>query len=213
MSPVQPSRSSRCGQSVGTSRKLPRSAPHHVAVELVEQLVGALERADPRAGRSARRRPRASVGGELARPAVDLDVAEAVEGERRLEDVLATAEDEAVGRLARRAAAGCPARRARAPRRAARVIVATRAGPARVNRSQPTRFCPKSTRVRAGRGRSRSAVRAASASWRGTGGPDRTGPAAPCRTSSARTGGSSCGGSPGRTSGASRRRASIVWPS
>ena len=46
MSPVQPSRSSRCGQSVGTSRKLPRSAPDDVAVQLVEQLVGALELAD-----------------------------------------------------------------------------------------------------------------------------------------------------------------------
>ena len=36
---------------------------------------------------------------ELTRPPVDLDVAEAVEGERRLELVLAAAQDEAVGCL------------------------------------------------------------------------------------------------------------------
>ena len=62
MSPVQPSRSSRCGQSVGTSRKLPARPPDDVAVELVEQGVGALEGARSGAGRSGRRRPRAIVG-------------------------------------------------------------------------------------------------------------------------------------------------------
>ena len=55
-------------------------------------------------------------------PALDLGVAEAVEGQGRLEDVVAAAEDEPVGRLGRRAAAGRRARRARAPRRAGAVI-------------------------------------------------------------------------------------------
>ena len=42
-SPVQPMRSLRCGQSVGTSRKLPFWPQTDVALELVEERVGALE--------------------------------------------------------------------------------------------------------------------------------------------------------------------------
>ena len=95
-------------------------APHDVAVQLVEQRVGALERS--RCGarsecdddRRERRRRSSSPG-----QPVDLGVAEAVEGERRLEHVVAAAEDEAVGRLRACAAGGCRARRPRAPRRAA----------------------------------------------------------------------------------------------
>ena len=97
-SPVQPSRSSRCGQSVGTLRKLPLHAPHDVAVQLVQQRIRARERADRRdVGSDDDRGERRRI--ELARPAGDLRVPEAVEGERRFEDVVAAAEDEAVGRL------------------------------------------------------------------------------------------------------------------
>ncbi len=86
------------GQSVGTSRKLPRMPPDDVAVQLVQHRVGALEVAGA-AQVGVHDHGLEVVGGELARPAVDLGVAEAVEGEGGLEDVVATAEHEAVGRL------------------------------------------------------------------------------------------------------------------
>ena len=63
-------------------------APDHVAVQLVEQFVGALELAGPRQLGGDHDSSNA-IGGELARPALDLDVAEAVESECRLERVLA----------------------------------------------------------------------------------------------------------------------------
>ena len=122
MSPVQPSRSSRWGQSVGTSTKLPRwpqttllcsrlsRSSEHSKVPVRSQVGGA----PPRPSRS-------SAVSSPGQPSTS-GVAEAVEGEGRLEDVLAAAEDEPVGGLGRRAAGGCRARRARAPRRAGAVI-------------------------------------------------------------------------------------------
>ena len=74
--------------------------------------------ADPPQVGVRRRRPSGRRRSSSPGPAVDLDVAEAVEGEGRLEDVVAAAQDEPVGRLGACAAGGFPARRARAPRRA-----------------------------------------------------------------------------------------------
>ena len=59
------------------------------------------------------------VGAELAGPALDLGVAEAVEGDRRLELVVAAAEDEPVGRLRRPQRADAELIVLRAPRRVA----------------------------------------------------------------------------------------------
>ena len=91
------------------------------------------------------------VGGQLAGrlggPAGDLGVAEPVERLGRLEEVVAAAEHEPVGRLRRCAAAGRPARRA-SRTSACRRVISWPASPRTVKRSQPTRFWPKSTSVR-----------------------------------------------------------------
>ena len=82
-SPVQPSRSSRCGQSVGMLTKLRARAPCDVRLQLHEHRVGAGERAGRAQGR-AERLP-AHLGRVELVEAGDLDVAEAVVGEARLE--------------------------------------------------------------------------------------------------------------------------------
>src|SRR5665647_1968277 len=75
-------------------------APDHVAVELVEHLVRALEVPDP-VQLGVHDHCAESVSVDLARPAVDLGIAEAVERLRRLEDVIATGRGVRVGRLGR----------------------------------------------------------------------------------------------------------------
>src|SRR3954449_2331326 len=98
MSPVQPSRSSRCGQSVGTSRKLP-FCPHTElltswftpAWEHWNQPTRFMSECTTTASRSS--------GGQLAGEAGDLGVAEAVECEGRFKGVVSAGQDEGVGGL------------------------------------------------------------------------------------------------------------------
>ena len=102
MSPVHPSRSSRCGTVGGDVEEVAAQPPDRVAVQLVEQVVGALE--VPGAAQLGVHDDRLErVGGQLAGrlggPAGDLGVAEAVEGLGRLEEVVAAAEHEPVGRV------------------------------------------------------------------------------------------------------------------
>ena len=86
----QPSRSSRCGQSVGTDRKLPRW-PHVMlryswltsSLEHSKRPVHGVSECDDAPGDRVERRRLGEAG--------DLDVAEAVEGEARLEDLAAAA--------------------------------------------------------------------------------------------------------------------------
>ncbi len=94
--PAQPLVALRAvGRHVDEVAALP---PDHVAVQLIEHRVGALEfsdalqlRGDDDGDQGVRR--------QLAGPAGDLGITEAVEGERRLEEVLATAQDQLVGAL------------------------------------------------------------------------------------------------------------------
>ena len=83
MSPVQPRRSSRCGQSVGRSRKLPRMLQTTFSCS---RLISGSEHSNQpvRAISEWQTTARTSVWPQLARPAVDLRIAEAVEGEARL---------------------------------------------------------------------------------------------------------------------------------
>ena len=102
----------------GHVEEVAAGAPDHVAVELVEQLVRALEFADPpQLGGDHDGGER--IRGELTGPPVHLDVAEAVEGERRLEHVVAAAEDEAIGGLGGSQRSGAQFVVLQAPRRAA----------------------------------------------------------------------------------------------
>ena len=83
-SPVQPSRSSRCGQSVGTSRKLPFCPQTMLCWSW---LMSGLEVSNSPARRHVGVDDDAgqAVGRQLARVAVHRHVAEAEEGEVRLE--------------------------------------------------------------------------------------------------------------------------------
>ena len=105
-SPVQPSRSSRCGQSVGTATKLSRWDQLHVLVEPGQRRVGAVERA-PRRGVAA---DREDLGRDQLGAGSHLGVPEAVEGERRLQHGLAVVGQHVrVGRLGRAQRAGVQA--------------------------------------------------------------------------------------------------------
>ena len=82
----------------GHAQEVAVHSPHDVAVQLIQQRIGALERADtadvgPHDDCGERRRI------ERSRPAGDLHIPEAVEGQRRLEDVVAAAQDESVRRV------------------------------------------------------------------------------------------------------------------
>ena len=80
--------------------EVPPGTPDHIAVQPVEQVVGALEGADPLEV-GGDHHGRQIVGGQVPGPTVDLQVTEPVEGEGRLEDVLAPAQGEPVGGLGR----------------------------------------------------------------------------------------------------------------
>ena len=73
-------------------------APDHIAVQLIEHRVGALELADPLQVGGDDDGDQ-GVRGQLAGPSGDLGVAEAVEREGRLEEVLPAAQDQLVGGL------------------------------------------------------------------------------------------------------------------
>ena len=98
MSPVHPSRSSRWGQSLGTSRKLPRRPQTVLACSW-------LSRSSEHAKWPVRRRSECTTTASresavrVAGPAADLRVAEPVERLGRLEEVVAPAEHEPVGGL------------------------------------------------------------------------------------------------------------------
>lgn len=79
-SPVQPSRSSRCGQSVGTSDKVGALAPHDVRPQAVDQRGGA---GKLRGGGSVRTQHQRGEGVKrrVAAHACNRDIAEAVVGE------------------------------------------------------------------------------------------------------------------------------------
>ena len=92
MSPVQPSRSSRCGQSVGTSRKLPR-------IPQTTFSWNRLSSSCEDSNQPVRRRSRADddgvdVGRLQVVDTVDLGVPEAVEREPRLEHLVAGASEQ-----------------------------------------------------------------------------------------------------------------------
>src|SRR5699024_11501623 len=86
MSPVHPRRSSRCGQSVGTARKLPRW-------DQIELLISWFTPSWEDSNQPVRGDVRMHhdgfdvLGGELPGPPGDLRVAEPVEGEGRLEEL------------------------------------------------------------------------------------------------------------------------------
>ena len=151
MSPVQPRRSSRCGQSVGMSTKLPRMPHTTFSCRRFSERVGGGEPAGALEVGVQHARDEVAVGHggiEVAGPAVDLDVAEAVEGEPRLPLLALGAPGErvAVGRagIAQRSRVELAVlqhlRRAQRHRRAGRR--------GRRSRTTPTRFCPKSRRRR-----------------------------------------------------------------
>ena len=130
----QPSRSSRCGQSVGTERKLPRWPQTMLRQSWLTSSLGALERARlRRVGVHDAAGDRVSV--EARRAAGDLDVAEAVEGEARLEDLARRRPRACRCRAGARCAGwrGRACRRARASRRSA----AARASPRSPLHAQP----------------------------------------------------------------------------
>ena len=81
----------------GNVEEVAARAPDHVAVQLVEQLVGTLELSGP-AQIGGDDDGAQIIGGQIAGPALDLDVAEAVEREGRLEEVAVTAQDEPIRR-------------------------------------------------------------------------------------------------------------------
>ena len=83
-SPVQPSRSSRCGQSVGTSTKLPRIPHTTFSCSRLTSSCRARERAGALEVRMDHDRSEVRRVGIDRRPPVDLDVPESVERERRL---------------------------------------------------------------------------------------------------------------------------------
>ena len=134
-SPVQPSRSSRCGQSVGTSTKLPRMP--QTTFSCSRSTSGSEQANVPvGAGRCGSTTASRSSVVELARPAGDLGVAEAVEGEPRLPASRSVAvEHDDVGRrgLAQRRVPSSPS----SSTSACRSVISVPAGPPGSRDPQP----------------------------------------------------------------------------
>ena len=168
-SPVQPSRSSRCGQSVGHGHEVVALRPDDVLVEPVQR------RRREHSNVAASRRvaaDRDELGVEELGVGLDLRVPEAVERERRLEDDrLVVGEDVGVGRLARSAARGCGATPSGSRTSACRTVTTVAARPADAE-PHVARRCSGRRRARHGRRRAASARHAAA--------PRRRGPAARC---------------------------------
>jgi hypothetical protein len=204
-SPVQPMRSSRCGQSVGMPTKLPRWL--HRVLRQIAWTIGLSMRATPvRAASLCRTTPSMSVSG-----AGDLDIAEAMEGEARLPGLAGriAAQDVGVG-LQGPAVGGGVQRSVRLQGLGEAQFDAVARRPFTRIRHQPEKFWPKSTMRTPGLGV--ADLRPASGSgWRGSGARLRgDAPAA------SRPGGPASrrwSSKPGASQPASSRRASWVSPS
>ena len=142
MSPVQPSRSSRCGQSVGTSRKLPIGPQTTLRCNWLSSSSESKVRSG--AARSGRRR-RTDHRRPALGPALDLGVAEAMEGEGRLERSRSPLKMNRSVAFAARSGADAEFAVLEHLRVAQGDLGTGR--PLDTKRIHPTRFCPKSTSV------------------------------------------------------------------